>query len=183
MIRVLLCLSALCLFENRSNADPSAPLPVGARAPAVIAPDQDGRPLHFADVYAKGITLVFFFPAGPDFWIGAESSASLAEVTSLRDAYDKLHGEGLQIIGVSLDNASVQKKFKQDNRLPYTLIADIKGKAGTPFGTRIYGGGDTPHRYERVSFIVKDGKIAWNSLKAQTSSSAEEVQKALDGLK
>jgi hypothetical protein len=35
----------------------------------------------------------------------------------------------------------------------------------------------------RQSFIVKDDKIAWNSLKAQTSSSAQEVQKALDSLK
>jgi len=29
----------------------------------------------------------------------------------------------------------------------------------------------------RQSFIVKDGKIAWNSLSAQTKGSAEEVQK------
>ncbi len=35
----------------------------------------------------------------------------------------------------------------------------------------------------RQSFIVKDGKIAWNSLKAQTDGSAKEVQTALDSLK
>jgi hypothetical protein len=35
----------------------------------------------------------------------------------------------------------------------------------------------------RQSFIVKDGKIAWNSLKAQTKGGAKEVQKALDGPK
>jgi hypothetical protein len=36
---------------------------------------------------------------------------------------------------------------------------------------------------KRQPFIVKDGKIAWNSLNAQTKGSADEVQKALDGLK
>jgi peroxiredoxin Q/BCP len=182
MIRALLCLSILCLLESRSHAVPSAPLPIGARAPAVTAPDQDGRPLRLADVYAKGVTLVFFFPIESDFATGVDP-ASQAEVTSFRDAYDKLHAEGLQIIGVSLDEASVQKRFKQENHLLYPLIADIKGKVGTAFGVWIYGGGDTPHRYDRVSFIVKDGKIAWNSLKAQTKGSADEIQKALDGLR
>jgi len=183
MIRVLLCLSVLCLFDNRGDADPSAPLTIGAPAPVVTAPDQDGRPIHLTDVYAKGTTLVFFFSTGPDFVIGDENSASLVEVKSLRDAYDRLHAEGLQIVGVSLNDASFQKKFKQDSQLPYPLIADIKGKVAAAFGVWMYGGGDTPHRYGRVSFIIKDGKIAWTSLKPQTSRSAEEVQKALDGLR
>jgi hypothetical protein len=35
----------------------------------------------------------------------------------------------------------------------------------------------------RQSFLVKDGKIAWSSLSAQTSGAAEEVRNALETLK
>jgi peroxiredoxin len=36
---------------------------------------------------------------------------------------------------------------------------------------------------KRQSFIVKDGKIAWNSLQAKTKEHAQEVQAALESLK
>jgi hypothetical protein len=35
----------------------------------------------------------------------------------------------------------------------------------------------------RQSFLIKDGKIAWISLNAQTSGAAAEVSKALETLK
>jgi hypothetical protein len=34
----------------------------------------------------------------------------------------------------------------------------------------------------RQSFIIKDGKIAWTSLSAQTSGAAQEIQNALDSI-
>jgi hypothetical protein len=94
----------------------------------------------------------------------------------------KLHAQGLQIIGVSRDNADAQKHFQEQNNLPFTLVADTDGKVAAAFGVPMMMGGLLPIA-TRQSFIVKDDKIAWNSLSAQTSGSAAEVQKALDGLK
>ena len=37
-------------------------LEAGAPAPVPVAVDQDGKAFAFADVYAKGITLVYFYP-------------------------------------------------------------------------------------------------------------------------
>jgi len=153
----------------------AAPLAVGAPAPQVSAIDQDGKLVPFADVYAKGITLVYFYPK-------AGTSGCTAEACSLRDSYDKLQARGLQIIGVSRDNAGAQKHFQEVNKLPFILVADTDGKVAEAFGVPMMMKGLLPLA-SRQSFIVKDGKIAWTSLKAQTKGSAEEVQKALDGLK
>jgi peroxiredoxin Q/BCP len=152
----------------------AAPLAVGAPAPRISAIDQEGKPVQFADVYAKGITLVYFYPK-------ADTPGCTAEACSLRDSYDKLQAQGLQIIGVSRDSAGAQKQFQEKYRLPFTLVADTDGKVAEAFGVPMMMG--VLPLASRQSFIVKDGKIAWNSLKAQTKDSAEEVQKALDGLK
>jgi peroxiredoxin Q/BCP len=172
MIRILLLfLVAAGLLAATVNASPIA---VGAPAPDVTAPNQDGKPVHFADIYAKGTTLVYFYPK-------AGTSGCTAEACSLRDSYDKLKAQGLQIIGVSRDTADAQKKFQDENKLPFTLIGDSDGKVADAFGVPKMMG--ILPLDSRQSFIVKDGKIAWSSLNAQTKGSAAEVQKALDGLK
>lgn len=173
MIRILIVLLTSLSFLG-ANVD-AAPLAVGAPAPQVSATDQEGKPIQFADVYAKGITLVYFYPK-------AGTSGCTAEACSLRDSYDSLKAQGLQIIGVSRDNADAQKQFHEKNKLPFTLVADTDGSVAEAFGVPKLMGGMLPLD-SRQSFIVKDSKIAWNSLKAQTTGSAKEVQKALDGLK
>jgi peroxiredoxin Q/BCP len=151
------------------------PLPVGAVAPKISAVDQEGKSIKFPDVYAKGITLVYFYPK-------AGTSGCTAEACSLRDSYEKLHAEGLQIIGVSRDDTEAQKHFQEQNKLPFILVADRDGAVAKAFGVPMMLGGLIPVA-ERQSFIVKAGRIAWESLSAQTNGSADEVQKALNGLK
>jgi len=173
MMRTLfVLLTSLSLPGLSAHAEPLA---VGARAPQLSATDQNGNRVQFADIYAKGITLVYFYPK-------ADTPGCTAEACSLRDAYDKLYAQGLQIIGVSRDTAAAQKNFHEKFKLPFTLVADPDGKVADAFGVPKMLGGLIALD-QRQSFIVKDGKIAWNSLKAQTRGSAEEVQKALDGLK
>ena len=144
--------------------------PAGA---AVTATDEHGQPVSFSHVYAKGITLVYFYPK-------AGTSGCTAEACSLRDSYTKLHGAGLQIIGVSRDAVDSQKNFQDEYHLPFTLVADRDGAVAKAFGVPMMV--FLPIA-ARESFIVKDGKIAWTSLHAKTKGSAEEVQQALDGLK
>jgi peroxiredoxin Q/BCP len=148
----------------------AAPLPVGSPAPQLTAINQDGQPIQFADVYAKGVTLVYFYPK-------AFTGGCTAEACSLRDHYGDLAGRGLQIIGVSRDNAATQLKFQQANRLPFTLVADTDAKVGKAFGVPTF-----PVE-SRESFLIKDGKVAWNSPHAQTAQSAQEVTAALASLK
>jgi peroxiredoxin Q/BCP len=173
MIRSLtLFLTGFTLLAAPLAADPLA---VGAPAPKISAVDQEGKTIAFDNVYAKGVTLVYFYPK-------AGTSGCTAEACSLRDSYDKLQAKGLQIIGVSRDTSEAQKHFQTENKLPFTLVADADGKVAEAFGVPMMLHGLIPLA-SRQSFIIKDDKIAWNSLKAQTTGSADEVQKALDGLK
>ena len=126
----------------------------------------------FGDVYAKGITLVYFYPK-------AETPGCTKEACSLRDSYATLQGNGLQILGVSRDTPEAQKKFRDNQHLPFTLIADTDGKVAEAFHVPMIPVIGVPMRQ---SFIIKDGKVAWASLSAQTSGAAKEVQSALDSL-
>ena len=151
---------------------PAAPLAVGAPATQISAMDQAGSTIPFADIYAKGITLVYFYPK-------ADTSGCTAEACSLRDAYEGLHAKGLQILGVSKDSVEAQKKFQENRKLPFTLIADPEGKVADAFHVPLI---PVVGVTKRQSFLIKDGKLVWSSLSAQTSSAAQEVQKALDSL-
>ena len=163
----VLILAMFSIFSPRSQA-----LEVGAAAPALTAPDQDGNPLAFGEVYARGITLVYFYPK-------AGTPGCTAQACSLRDAFTTLHGENLQILGVSRDTPEAQKKFQEKNRIPFTLIADADGKVAAAFGVPGFLGLPIS---SRQSFLIKDSKVVWESLHAKTSEHAAEVQAALDSL-
>ncbi len=147
-------------------------LAVGQPAPQITGTDENGQPVAFSTVYAKGITLVYFYPK-------AGTPGCTAEACSLRDSYTKLHGVGLQIIGVSRDAVDAQKKFQDEYHLPFTLVADRDGAVAKAFGVPMMM---LMPVASRESFIVKDGRIAWSSLHAKTDGSAQEVQQALDQL-
>ena len=165
----LLAMNLFALFVRA--ADP-APLPLGAPAPQVTSVDQNGNPLVFADVYAKGITLVYFYPK-------AETPGCTAEACSLRDSYGALNARGLQILGVSKDGVAAQKKFQENRKLPFTLVADPEGKVAEAFHVPLI---PMIGVMKRQSFLIKDGKLVWSSPNAQTSGAAQEVQNALDSL-
>lgn len=146
---------------------------VGAAAPEIEGVDQDGNPFKFADAYAKGVVLVFFYPK-------ADTPGCTAQACSLRDSFETLSAEQLQIVGVSRDNATSQKKFREKYNLPFPLVADADGKIAEAFGVPgILGMPVT----KRQSFIVKDGKVVWKAESAQTAKHAAEVQSAIDALK
>ena len=163
----LLVFSTISLFAFSAKAEP---LTVGTAAPAIIAKNQDGEPVNFADVYSKGTTLVYFYPK-------AGSPGCTAQACSLRDSFADLNQAGLQIIGVSEDTVDSQKKFQDEQKLPFTLIADSNGKVAEAFGVPL-----TMGLAKRQSFIVKEGKIAWVSPQAKTKEHAQEVQAALQSL-
>jgi len=148
-------------------------LEAGAPAPMPVAVDQDGKPFAFADVYAKGITLVYFYPK-------ADTPGCTAQACSLRDSFESLKAENLQIVGVSRDTPVSQKKFQQKYNLPFSLVADADGKVAEAFGV---GGMMGLPVSKRQSFLIKDGHVVWISLSAKTGEHAAEVQAALDSLK
>jgi peroxiredoxin Q/BCP len=149
------------------------PLAVGAAAPAPTAKDHDGKAVNFKDVYAKGATLVYFYPK-------ADTPGCTKQGCSLRDNWDALTKKGIQVLGVSGDKPDAQKAFRDKFTFPFPLIADDDGKVAAAFGVPAM----RPGIYKRTSFLVKDGKIVWNMTeKTTTETHAADVIKAVEGLK
>lgn len=147
------------------------PLEVGATAPSPPGFDQDGKPVDLSAFYARGLTLVYFYPK-------ADTPGCTAEACSLRDAFAQLTEKGIQVVGVSRDTVEAQKKFKEKYNLPFTLVADKEGGLVQAFGV--------PSRLgmaSRQSFLIKDGKVIWRDLSASTSKQAEDVLKVVEALK
>jgi len=165
MTKNTMILIAMLSFLGLTN--PAGALSVGDEAPRVSAPDQHGATVDLAAVYAKGPTLVYFYPK-------ADTPGCTAQACSLRDAFPDFTGQGVQILGVSADTVEGQKKFAEKYNLPFTLLADADGTVAKAFGVPTMMG-----YAKRQSFIVKDGKIAWIVESAKTGDHAAEVQAAL----
>ena len=165
---LLLTVSFLSLFSF-SRAEPLA---VGDAAPAVSATTETGATLDLAEVYPKGFTLVYFYPK-------ADTGGCTAQGCSLRDAYADLTKHGVTVIGVSTDSVEAQKKFKDKNNFPFTLLADTDKKVMKAFGQEP---GITGFASRQAFLINKEGKIVWRDLKASTKQQADDVLAALKQL-
>jgi peroxiredoxin Q/BCP len=133
------------------------PAPVAAEAPKEVtvgqpppdftATDQDGKPVHLADLKGKWV-VVYFYPKD-------ETPGCTKEACSFRDAWEKLQKRGVVIIGVSADTAASHKAFAAHWKLPFTLVADPDGAIAAKFGVPVKDG------YEkRQSFVVgPDGTV------------------------
>ena len=164
----LLCLMSILTFLGLQTA---SAIEIGAAAPTLTATDETGQPVHFADYYNKGTTLVYFYPK-------ADTPGCTAEACSLRDSIAGLKMRGVQILGVSEDKPEAQAKFREKYHLPFTLVADGDGAVAKAFGVPTFLG-----FAKRQSFLVKDGKIVWRDLSVSPSTHVAEVNKALDALK
>lgn len=169
-MRLTSTLLAMSLLSILGLAAKAEPLAVGADAPKISAPDQDGKTVNFADVYAKGPTLVYFYPK-------ADTPGCTKQGCSLRDSWADLQGKGIQVLGVSTDKPESQKKFKEKYNFPFPLIADHEKKVAEAFGV------PTMVVSARQSFLIKDGKVVWNMTKASTATHAADVLKAYGELK
>lgn len=146
-------------------------LEVGSPAPTPSAPDENAQTINFADVYERGVTLVYFYPK-------ADTPGCTSQACSLRDSFAGLKVRGVQVLGVSADKTEVQRKFRNKYKLPFSLIADADGKVAKEFGVPSFLGFT-----KRQSFLVKDGKIVWLDRNVSPSTHLANVNAELDKLK
>jgi peroxiredoxin Q/BCP len=154
----------LAIAPSTAKAEPLA---VGAPAPEVSAKDQNGAAVVLKDIYAKGPTLVYFYPK-------SDTPGCTKQACSFRDQWSAVEAKALQVVGVSADSVEAQKAFTEKYKLPFTIVADTDGKVAAAFGVG---------KFKRQSFLIKDGKVAWNMLdRTSTATHADDVIKALSQL-
>jgi peroxiredoxin Q/BCP len=142
----------------------------GDKAPAIKAKDQDGNPIQLSTFKGKKVAL-FFYPKD-------NTPGCTAEACSIRDNYKLLLKNGIQPIGVSIDDEKSHQKFISKFELPFPIIADTDKKVVSDYGVWVeksmYG-----KKYmgtARVTFIIDEkGKIEHVFEKVNTKAHAEEI--------
>jgi thioredoxin-dependent peroxiredoxin len=63
---------------------------------------------------------------------------------------------GAQVVGISVDDVATQKKFKDENQLPFPLLSDAGGKVAKKYGGTVPLLGFA----HRATFVVeRDGTV------------------------
>jgi peroxiredoxin Q/BCP len=162
--KVSMLVAAVCsIFGGTCCA--AEPLELGKGIPEVEAKTQDGKTIKLQEAGAKGWVLVYFYPK-------ADTPGCTKQACSLRDAYEKLTKEGVQVYGVSTDSVEEQKAFAEKFKLPFTLLADKDASVVKAFGVPTMRGDAFA---KRQAYLFKDGKLVWRDLKASTEKQAADV--------
>src|SRR5438477_13119641 len=100
---------------------------VGAVAPAVTLPSNDGRQVSLNDYKGKWVVL-YFYPK--DF-----TSGCTLEAQNFQRDLLKYQNAGAVVIGVSVDSAQSHKDFCAKEGLNFKLLADTDAKVSTEYGS------------------------------------------------
>lgn len=164
----LLAFASLFLAMILSSS--ANPLKVGDPAPVASALSDAGEKVDLADVYAKNrYTLVYFYPR-------AGTPGCTAQGCSLRDAYESLVEAGVAVVGVSADSVAAQRRFKEAQRFPFTLLADTEKEVIEAFRVGSLFGYSS-----RQAYLIRDGKIVYADYKGTTKEQAADVLAFLRG--
>lgn len=146
----------------------------GDKAPSFSSTDQDGKKISLADYKGKKLVLYFYSEAG--------SPTCTIESCNLRDNYSLLKKNGFEVVGVSPDSETVQKKFEIKYKLPFKLLADSTQEVLEKYGVwdqkKLFG-----REYMgvlRTTFVIDEkGIILKIFTKPRNKAHAEEILAAL----
>ena len=154
------------------------PLPkLGAAAPAINLPDQDGNQKKLSDYKGQWV-LIYFYPKD-------DTPGCTTEACSFRDNLPKLGKLKAKVLGISTDSVASHKKFADKYKLLFTLLADVDKKVVEKYGVwaekSMYG-----RKYFgalRTSFLVDpNGKIVRIYEKVKPADHVEQVMADLKEL-
>ena len=107
----------------------------GDTAPAFTLPDADGKQVSLAD-HAGRKVIVYFYPA-------ALTPGCTKQACDFTDQLDFLTGHGYDVIGVSPDKPEKLAKFREQESLDVTLLADPAKETLEAYGAfgekKLYG--------------------------------------------
>ena len=101
----------------------------------------------------------------------------------LRDNYESLRADGIEVIGVSADDEKKHQRFIEKHNLPFNLLADVDKTLLNRYGVwgekkfmgKIYDG------IHRTTFIIdENGMIESIITKVKTKVHTEQIREALN---
>jgi peroxiredoxin Q/BCP len=149
-------------------------LSVGQKAPAFKGKDQNGNTVSLSDFKGKTV-VIYFYPAD-------NTPTCTLQACNLRDNFQLLLKNDIQVIGISPDDITSHSKFATKFSLPFPLIADDTLKIIEKYGVwgekSMYG-----KKYMgliRTTYIIdKKGTIQHVITKPKAKQHAEEIMSLL----
>ena len=93
-----------------------ANLSAGDKAPQFTLPDPDGNDISLSDFRGQKVVL-YAYPA-------ASTPGCTTQACDFRDSMASLQAAGYQVLGLSPDELPKQRKFRDDQQVPYPLLCD-----------------------------------------------------------
>ena len=123
-------------------------LKTGSKAPDFSLKDQDGKLHKLSDYKGKKIIL-YFYPKD-------NTPGCTIEACNFRDDDAVYKKKGAIILGISIDDEKSHKKFVDNYKLPFTLLADTDKKVVEKYGV-----------WKEKSFMSQKSKISDDAQKQQ----------------
>lgn len=145
-------------------------LKVGDQAPEFTSKNQNGEPISLNDFKGKKV-VIYFYPKD-------NTPGCTMQACNIRDNYDAILKENIQILGVSADNEKKHQNFIEKFDLPFPLLADTEHELLNLYGVwgekkfmgRIYDG------IHRTTFVLnEDHTIRGIITKPKTKDHTNEI--------
>jgi peroxiredoxin Q/BCP len=145
----------------------------GMDAPDFTTRDAEGNTVKLSDFRGQRVVL-YFYPKD-------DTPGCTKEACSFRDAFSEYKEQGINVLGVSLDDASSHQAFASKYSLPFTLLSDTDHAVSDAYG--VYGEqtwGDKKYMgVARKTFLIDEqGKIKKVFDKVNVEQHADEVLEA-----
>jgi peroxiredoxin Q/BCP len=101
-------------------------LKIGDTVPDFTLPDQNGKEVSLKDFKGDWL-LLYFYPKD-------NTEGCTKEACALRDDFMGFKKLNVKIVGVSADSVKSHKKFADEYKLPFTLLADEKKEVLNLYG-------------------------------------------------
>ena len=126
----------------------------GDAAPDFTLPDPDGTEISLSSLRGRKVVL-YFYPA-------ASTPGCTTQACDFRDNIASLRGAGYEVLGISPDTLEAQRKFRDDEHVPYPLLCDPSRAVIKAYGAwgekKLYG--KTVIGLLRSTFVIdEDGKV------------------------
>lgn len=130
-------------------------LEAGARAPEFELANDQGGETTLSELLQNGPLILYFYPA--DFTPGCTK-----EACSIRDIHNDIQSVGLQVAGISPQDADSHQRFRDEHDLPFTLLSDPEKVAikmydvDGPFGVGV----------RRATFLINQDRTIQDAIMA-----------------
>jgi len=152
-----------------------ATLNTGEKAPDFFLKDQNDKEVKLEDFKGKKL-LVYFYPK-------ADTPGCTKQACNVRDAREELADLGVDVVGISPDKPSKQKKFDDKHDLGFPLLSDQDNAIAKAYGAwgekSMYG-----KKYQgiiRSSLLIDEqGNVVETWYKVSPKDTADKALKTLE---